>query len=130
MSNLQLNLNSVSDHLVRDNLTKIQDFLNNLQNSAKSFQLLTISATANVTAAKLAHNLGVIPNDAILTRLIAPSAAKLTLKFASFSKEEIVYDLTGMADGDSLTANYLLGSATDIVTVLEKALSATTGSLA
>lgn len=112
---IDLDLQTIPDQNLRNSMQKVQDFLNNLPVSQDYFQPCEISVTENVTGAKLSHKLGGIPKDAILSRLIAPSAAKLKFRFSDFTSSEIVYDVTGLASGETLNARFLVGSFPDSV---------------
>lgn len=130
MDNMSLNLSGIDDQKLRDNFQQIQDFVNSLSNAAKKFQVIGISAQANVSNAKMAHSLGTVPSDAFITKLVTPSAAKLTFIFDSFTNEFVFYTVTGLADGETLSANVFVGSMTDLADVCSKALAAETGDLA
>lgn len=130
MPNLTLNLQGLTDDKVRDNFQKVQDFANNVKNATKKFQVIAISSTANESNVKISHSLGAVPADAFITRLIAPSAAKLVFAFASFTNEFIFYTVTGLAASETLTANVFVGSMTDLVEVCSKGLAAESGDLA
>jgi hypothetical protein len=130
MSNLNLSLSNISDQPSRDNFQKIQDLLNKVTNAGNKFDLITISATANAVDATMQHSLNVAPTDAIITSLIAPSAAKLTLDYASFDKEFVYYSVSGLNSGEKLTATVLVGNAKDLLTLLTKGLVASSGVLA
>lgn len=112
---LSLDLADIADSRVRDNFQKLQDFANSLDITGEGFQPVEIFVTENVTQAKITHNLGGVPLDAILTRLIAPSAARLKLRFAEFTKNEIVFDVSGLASGETLRARLLVGSLPNVV---------------
>lgn len=115
--NLSLNLTPLENEAVRDNFQKAQDFVNNQPFGPGRWQACEIYVTANTTTGKIEHKLGGIPLDAFITRLIAPSAARLKLRFADFTRTEIVFDVTGLAAGETLSARFLVGSFPDVVTV-------------
>lgn len=116
MRNVDLNLSGVSDENLRNNFQKLQDFLNGIQTSQNQLQACEIYVTGNVTGAKIEHRLGGVPTDVILSRLIAPSAARLKFRFADFTSTEVVYDVTGLSTDETLSARFLVGSFVDVVT--------------
>jgi len=118
-NNVLLNLDGIQDQNVRDNFRVLQDFLNSFGMSQKQFQACEIYVTANTTGLKIKHNLGGVPLDFIITRLIAPSAARLKANFSSFTKTDVSVDITGLAAGEVLSARFLVGSFTDVVTPSE-----------
>jgi hypothetical protein len=117
MKALDLNISKISDESVRDSLRRVEDFLNNLPISQGFFQACEIFVTGDVDGAKIAHKLGGVPLDVVISRLIAPSAAKLTLRQSDFTKDEVVYDVTGLGDGETLNARFLVGNFPDRVLV-------------
>lgn len=117
MPNLELNLNSLQDETIRTNFQKIQDLLNGTQTTQNQIQAVEIYVTANATGIKIGHKLGGVPLDVILTRLIAPSAARLTPKYSEFTKDEVVFDVSGLASGESLSARLLVGTFPNVVSV-------------
>lgn len=114
---IDLRLPLVQDGLMREVLRQIQDFANALPVGPASFQACEIAVTGNVSNAKLAHKLGGVPKDALISRLIAPSAARLTFRYSDFTKDEIVYDVSGLVDGETLHARFLIGTFPDVLTV-------------
>lgn len=114
--NIDLNLFNIQDQGTRDNFQKIADFLNNMETTQKQLQACEIFVTANIDGAKIAHKLGGIPLDLILTRLIAPSAARLKFRYSDFTKDSIVYDVTGLGSDEILSARFLVGTFPNAVT--------------
>lgn len=117
MPNVTLNLNGIQDNAIQDNFQKIQDYFNSLPVNQTAFQACEVFVTGNVTGAKINHKLGGVPLDALISRLIAPSAARLKLRFADFTKSEVVFDVTGLSAGETLSARLLIGTFPDVVTV-------------
>lgn len=117
MPNVSLNVTGITDEAVRDNFQKIQNFLNDLQVSSSQIQACEIFVTGNVTQAKIEHKLGGIPLDIVISRLIAPSATRLKFRFAEFTKTDVVFDVTGLAANEVLSARFLAGTFPDVVTV-------------
>lgn len=117
MDNLNLNLSGVDDQKLRDNFQKIQDFVNGMGTTQNQLQACEIYVTANQTGLKISHGLGSVPLDLIITRLIAPSATKLIAKYSEFTKDEVVFDISGLSDGETLSARCLVGTLPDVVTV-------------
>lgn len=117
MPNLSLNVTGITDEAVRDNFQKIQQFLNDLQTSSNQIQACEIYVTGNVTGLKIEHKLGGVPLDVIVSRLIAPSAARLVPKYSEFTKNEVVFDVSGLAAGEVLSARLLVGTFPDVVSV-------------
>ncbi len=118
---ISLNLNGIKDEDVRQNFQDIQNILNAQVFDLERFQAIEIYVTANVTGLKISHRLGGIPLDVIPSRLIAPSAARLTPKFSEFTKNEVVFDVSGLSAGETLSARLLIGIFIDVVTVGEVA---------
>ena len=114
---ISLNLNGLKDPDSRDNFQKIQDFLNNLAISHENFQAVEIYVTQNTTGLKIDHKLGGVPLDIIVTRLIAPSAARLIPQYSEFTKDAIYFDISGLASGESLNARLLVGTFSNVVSV-------------
>jgi hypothetical protein len=119
MRNIQLNILGISDQFAAENFQKIQDFLNGMQNTQNQLQACEVFVTGNVTSAKLSHKLGGVPLDVLVTRLIAPSAARLKFRFADFTKTEVIFDVTGLSAGETLSARFLVGTFPDVVAVGE-----------
>lgn len=117
MPNIDLALNNIQDQIVRDNFKKLQDFINGQGVTQNQFQACEIYVTDNVTGLKIKHKLGGVPLDAIISRLIAPSAAKLKFNFSDFTKDEVSVDVTGLTSGNVLSARFLVGTFPDVVTV-------------
>lgn len=117
MPNLELNLSGLTDEKVRENFQKIQDFLNNFQTSPNQIQAVEIYVTGNATGIKIGHKLGGIPLDVIPTRIVAPSAARLKPKFSEFTKDAVVFDVTGLGAGETLSARLLVGTFPNVVSV-------------
>lgn len=117
MPNLDLLLANVQDNVTRENFQRIQDFMNSLGTTQKQLQACEIFMTGNVSGAKIAHKLGGIPLDVILTRLIAPSAARLTFRYSDFTNAEVVFDVSGLTSGQNLSARFLVGTIPDVVTL-------------
>lgn len=59
------------------------------------FKHLTFDVPLGSTELKLAHNLGFIPRDVIVTRLLAPTGTKLTILHSLFTNENIVVTMSG-----------------------------------
>lgn len=116
---LSIPLQQIQDVTVRDNLQKIVDFLLRAPFSGSAFQAVELYVTANATGITIDHKLGQVPKDAILTMLIAPSAARLVIDYAEFTNEKVSFDVTGLASGETLHARLLVGAFEDVVTVGE-----------
>jgi hypothetical protein len=117
MTNIELNLNSQDPQETRDNFKRLQDFVNAMETTQKQLQSCEIFVTSNISGGKIAHSLGGVPLDVVLTRLVAPSAARLTFRFSDFTKDSVIFDVTGLADGETLSARFLVGTFPNTVTV-------------
>lgn len=101
---LKLLLQEISDSYVRENFKRLQAFFAK-RPGVEDFKAIEIMVTEAAPNFKIKHGLGLIPTDVILSRLIAPSGAKLTLNFGAFTKEEISVTTSG-----PLRARLLVGS--------------------
>ncbi len=114
---ISLDLANIQDQVVRDNMRKIQDFLNARPAAGDTFQACEIYVTENTAGLKIKHALGQVPLDCLVSRLIAPSAAKLKINFSDFSRTEVSVDVTGLASGETLSARLFVGTFPNVVTV-------------
>lgn len=117
MPNLSLEINTIQDQALRANFQKIQDFINGQGTTQNQLQSCEIFVTDNVEGLKIKHSTGGIPLDFILTRLIAPSATKLKVNFADFTKDAISVSITGLTSGQTLSARFLVGTIPNAVVV-------------
>lgn len=117
MSNLDLNLTGLTDDKVRENFQKVQDLVNGMPATQNQVQACEIYVTANVSGLKISHGLGAVPLDLIITRLIAPSATRLTAKYSEFTKDEVVFDITGLLAGETLSARFVVGTFPNVVSL-------------
>lgn len=117
VSSISLNLGGIQDVNVQDNMQKLQDNANAQPVTPQTMQAGEIFVTDNQTGIKISHTLGSVPLDVLITRLIAPSAAKLTLNYKNFTPTEISMDVTGLAAGETLSARLFFGTLPNVVTV-------------
>lgn len=117
MSQFDLLLAQVEDPVIRDNFRKIIEFLGANPVRQDAFQACELNVTANATGLTIKHKLGQVPKDCIVTRLIAPSAARLVIDYAEFTNEEVSFDVSGLASGEKLHARVLVGTLQDVVTL-------------
>lgn len=119
MKQFEFFLSQVQDPILRENFKKIIDFLSQSALQQDAFQAAEIYVTANVTGLKIGHKLSSVPKDVIVTRLVAPAAARLVVDYAGFTSEEALFNVTGLASGETLHARVLLGTLQNVVQVGE-----------
>lgn len=116
MSQFDLLLAQVEDPVIRDNFRKIIEFLGANPVRQDAFKACELFVTGNATGIKIKHGLNQVPKDAIIVRLIAPSAARLVVDFAEFTSDEASFDVTGLASGEKLHARILVGTIENVAT--------------
>lgn len=63
-----------------------------------AFKALNFEVPLGASEVKIKHGLNSVPRDFILSRLLAPSGAKLTVHFNEFTDTDIVVSMTGSGD--------------------------------
>lgn len=96
----KLFLNLIPDKNIRDNLQKIQDFLNT-QKLLMNWEFMDIVITGPVTDQEFRHNLGVVPKDIIETFKIGT----VTYEYDLFTRDSIFITTSGPA-----TVRFFLGT--------------------
>ena len=104
----KLELTQIRDPLLLENFKILQEFMDSASLTAERFRVLEVFLTGNVAQLKIPHGLGAIPLDVIVSRLVAPSGAKLTLLYSEFTKDDIVVTVTGLTG--IFNARLLVGS--------------------
>lgn len=111
----KLAVKEITDFYIRDNFQKIQDYFDAAAQLFESLQSIEIFFTSNAEKVKISHGLGFIPLDVLVTRLIAPSGAKLIFYYSEFTQGEIVVSITGLSG--VLNARLLVGTFPSTITV-------------
>jgi len=106
--------------LIRKNFVNLVSYFRD-NSQLERFVHLKFVITSGSDRVKIKHGLGIIPRDILITRLLAPSGAKLTLHHGEFTTTDIVVSATsgdinvrmfvGTFNGDS--AQDTLGDDTD-----------------
>lgn len=73
------------------------------------FAAVSFTLTQSGVQLKISHGLGFVPRDVLLTRLLAPSGAKLIVYPGLFDKDSIVVAASGLGSS-TLKARLLVGS--------------------
>lgn len=84
--------------------------LANVQSVMDNFTALAFQVTKNEANVKIAHNLGFVPKDVIITRLLAPSTAKLYVNHGLSDSDNLNITVSGLADGELLDCRLLVGT--------------------
>ena len=87
-----LQLAQIQDQYVRKNFQNLIDYFSG-QNQLLNFRFFEQVFTEAITGQKLAHGLGVVPLDILVTHI--SGAGKVTFKYGSFDESYIVMDVTG-----------------------------------
>lgn len=87
-----LSVREINDVWVQKNFRALQDFFAS-QNQLLNFNFIEFNFTAAVTNQKIAHGLGIIPQDAIITRITGSGIA--TLNWALFDNQNVDVTTTG-----------------------------------
>ena len=74
------------------------------------FKHVEFNVQAGESQLKIKHGLGFVPKDFILTRLLAPSGAKLTLHHKLFDQDNIVVSGTGWSSTVPMRVRALVGT--------------------
>lgn len=106
---LFLAIKEIADNTIRKNFQAIQDFLGD-SGQLNGFVFLEFEVTKNEANYKIAHSLGSAPKDVIVTRLIAPAAARLVLNHGKFTTSQIDATISGLTSGQSLKCRMLVGT--------------------
>lgn len=107
-----LELSGLQDELTRENFKTLQEMMGMLP-IASQFKVVEFSVTANQDRIKIRHGLGAIPLDVIVSRLVSPSGAKLTLLYSEFTATELVATVTGLSG--TLSARLLVGNFPNVI---------------
>lgn len=108
-----LELSGITDDLSRENFKTLQEMMGALP-IAGAFRVVEFSVPGNQDRVKIRHGLGAVPLDVIVTRLVAPSGAKLTVLYSEFTKDELVVSVTG-SPGGNLVARILVGNFPNVI---------------
>ncbi len=93
---------------VAENFRRIERFVEELP-ALVGFKALQFSLVVGREPVKLKHGLGFVPQDAWVTRLIAPSGTKLHVHFGLFDRDTITVSASGTG-ADVLKGRLLVGS--------------------
>lgn len=88
----QLQVNGITDIILRKNFQNLYNYFQ-AQNQLLNFQFLELNFTAAVTAQPIAHNLGVIPQDIIVTKNTGSGTA--TFLHGKFTTTQMFITTTG-----------------------------------
>lgn len=83
---IRLPLSQITDQSIRASLEQIQDSINDNPLNLGDFKLFEIITTAAVTNRVIAHPMGIIPVDIIVTRI---TGGTVTWAYDSFTKSTI-----------------------------------------
>jgi hypothetical protein len=114
---IDLNLSGIEHQGIRDNFQLLQDFLSSAQTGPQQLQVIELFVTGTQAGIRIGHKLGAIPLDVIVSRLVAPSAARLIPKYAEFTKDAVVFDTSGLDTSQTLSARLIIAAFSDVVTV-------------
>lgn len=92
-----------------ENFRRLQNYFDTAS-QVEGTVLLAFSLPLGGGQVKIPHGLGNVPKDVILTRLLAPSGAKLIVHHGLFDSTNIVVSATGT--GSDLKARLLVGTFT------------------
>lgn len=92
VNNPFLLIQQITDQYVRKNFENLNTYFNT-QNQLLNFQFLELSFTAAVTAQIVAHNLGVIPQDIIVTKITGPGT--ISFLHGQFTSSAMFVTTTG-----------------------------------
>lgn len=94
-----LAVKEVTDTYIRKNFDDLNKYFDE-NGQLDGFKHLEFSFTRNEANVKISHGLGVAPKDIIVTRLLAPSGAKITWNFGKFTASELDVTITGLSSGE------------------------------
>lgn len=92
LNNPQILTHQIQDQYVRKNFENIQKYFE-AQNQLLNFKFFERVFNAEITGAKIAHGLGYIPLDILVTRMTGEGS--VTVKYAEFTNEHVVLDVSG-----------------------------------
>lgn len=115
----KLEIAQLRDTMIQENFKILQEFMEASALTAESFRVLEVFLTGNVAQVKIPHRLGFVPLDVIVSRLVAPSGAKLTLLYSEFTPTDIVLTVTGLSG--VLNARLLVGKFPSVQTTNSQA---------
>ncbi len=110
----KLELTQVRDPLLLENFKILQEFMEKAALTSEQFRCLEVFLTDNAAQVKIPHGLNFVPLDVIVSRLVAPSGAKLTLLYSEFTQTDIVVTVTGLSG--VLNARLLVGKFPQVQT--------------
>lgn len=111
----KLNLDQIQDQLTRENFKTLQEFMTGAALTAERFRVIEAAFTGDVSQFTMRHGLGFIPLDVLVTRLIAPSGAKLTFLYSEFTADDLVVTVSGLSG--SMSVRLLVGSFPNVISV-------------
>lgn len=105
-----LAITEIADLIIRKNFQALRDYFDT-NGQLDGFTFVEFSVTSNQDNLKIKHNLGFVPKDVLVSRLIAPSAAKLELNHGKFDSTNIDATITGLSSGETLACRLFVGSS-------------------
>lgn len=94
---------------IRKNFEALAKFFES-NGQLNGFKHVEFNVQANESELKIAHGLGSVPKDVLVTRLLAPSGAKLKLHHNLFDTESIVVSGTGWATDVPMRVRAFVGT--------------------
>lgn len=114
----QLAVAQVQDQYIRKNFEALRDYFNT-QNQFQDFQFQELVFSGAVTNQQVAHTLGVIPQDIILTKITGPGT--VTFNHGSFTNQYLSISTTG-----ACRVRFFFGSYLGFQSSVQNAASDTT----
>ena len=107
--NPSLEITAIADLVLRRNFEQLRNYFD-LNGQFDGFKLLEFTVTKNETNLKIEHNLGYIPKDVIVSRLIGPTAAIFTVNHGKNTTTQLDITVTGLAADETVECRMFVGS--------------------
>lgn len=105
----ELAITEIADLVLRGNFKALKEYFDT-ENQLQGFKFITFTVTQNENNIKINHGLAYPPKDIVVTRLIAPSAAKLVLNHGLFDSSNLDLSVTGLGTNQKLNCRMFVGT--------------------